>query len=228
MDKIEDDEPIDLTFDQQLGIWKRQQDQDRITAGLALGLGAIPATGVMARLWQGTQGYQVGNLTTQQQPGNPFDPNALFNAIKQLIDAEIQLFIQGFITAAQLAAYIAGLGFATLLDIDRKIATALANLPSIVALGIQDVDNEINKLVPQLLPNLSPYALKQDVQNIDSAIRSDTNVAVNWINNNILSPLQGVNIFGLKPFSWIPLIPTVPTSSQPKSSSTDYGGPRGH
>jgi hypothetical protein len=143
---------------------------------LSLGLGALPSGVLFGRLVQATRGYPTapgqGPVTTIQ------NPNEIFDLIKALIDAEIQLFIQGFITLDQLSAYIVNLGFVTAKDVTVLISQALSALPQIAGLTITDIDNEINRLVPGLVTGATDdlrntvKTLQNDVSTLEKAFTS--------------------------------------------------------
>ena len=179
---------------------RRQAESDKNIRGISLGVGALPAAGLMARLFQATQGYKTGMLTGPGGPGvQPYDPQALFDLIKQLVDAEIQLFLQGFITLEQLSGYVAGLlthdAIASLGFIDNSV---LQGYGFLTTQAIPTIERDIAALIP------TAATLTKETVNalygFDLSIAQEANSVANTVKNG-LNRLIGVwnsmNILGI-------------------------------
>jgi len=135
----------------------KKEQTDDLVSGSALLVGSLPTMGVASRLFQATQGYitNPGQTAAGSPPPNLFDPTQLFNLIKQAIDQEIQLFLQGLLTAAQLEARLLQLTFADIRTVQNMINQALAALPQAIFSTTDQVrifvDGEINAIVPNVL-----------------------------------------------------------------------------
>lgn len=132
-------------------------------------------TGVLANAI--TQPFAPTPTLTGTGPTPPpmTSANDVFNLIKNLIDQEVQLFLQGFISAAQLAAYVGNLGFTTALQVDQRITAAIASIPQAIGTDIGIVDREINALVPGIMQSIGvAYAI--DINQVNNAIAGVKNV----------------------------------------------------
>jgi hypothetical protein len=192
-----------------------EEDRDANVAGISLGLGSLPTVAIGARLFQATQGWKTGAITRTPGTQNPQD---LFNLLKALIDAEIQLFLQGLITLDQLANYIANyvthdliaaLGFidnSALAAYRFLTADALAAY-NFVTSGqlLQQIDNEINAVVPGLIP--AAQTLTKDAVNalygVDLSVVKDLTTVQNTVSGLVswaksLTSSSSPNLSGYK------------------------------
>jgi hypothetical protein len=164
---------------------KKNKQNDDLVSGSSLLVGSLPTMGVASRLFQATQGY-VTNPSMSiggQPPPNLFDPATLFKLMQQLIDQEIQAFLQGLISAAQLEARIAQLVFITATQLEQRLAQFIGQ-----------VDQEINNLVPGLI-STAIGGISQDIQgikNILGAIQNTLGGLVSWANtSSTMQPYKG-------------------------------------
>jgi hypothetical protein len=159
--------------------------------------------GVASRLFQATQGY-VTNPSMSiggQPPPNLFDPATLFKLLQQLIDQEIQAFLQGLISAAQLEARLAQLVFVTATQLEQRLGQFIGQ-----------VDQEINRIVPGLIPVIT-------ITGLDAL-----NAAIGTLN-------AALSVLNLPKLPTIGSTTTTPTSQQggipdpPPSPYGDIAGP---
>jgi hypothetical protein len=141
---------------------KKDKQNDDLVSGSSLLVGSLPAMGVASRLFQATQGY-VTNPSMSiggQPPPNLFDPATLFKLMQQLIDQEIQAFLQGLISAAQLEARIAQLVFVTASQLEQRLVQFIGQ-----------VDAEINNVVPGLI-STATQGISQGLQTVQNIVNS--------------------------------------------------------